>query len=126
MTARVRSILDEGPGWPPVIRLVRVALEDAPLASPHGRHRLDFRRFADPVNTVTVRELAPWLPRRRWFAPWLVFTAYAVWVPLLLATMAVLAGCVPEDGGTGPVRQVLPEVSTDSPRSWIVPDGGGR
>lgn len=81
--------------------------------------------WLDP-DVRTVRELAPWLPRRRWFAPWLVFAAYAVWVPLLLATLAVLAGCVPEDGGTGPVRQVLPEVSTDSPRSWIVPEGGGR
>lgn len=128
MTATVRTRVTLGPVGTsaPLPPMEQKPL--APLEPKTGRHRLTVAWMADPdrplvrVRPLVAARLLEMPPRRR-FAPWLVFALYALLVPLLFATLAVLAGCVPEDGGTGPVRQVLPEISTDSPRSWIVPTG---
>lgn len=63
--------------------------------------------------------------QREPWSPWLKLAAYAVLVPLLFAVLAVLlSGCKVE--GTTPQDPNGPtvEVSGDSPKSWIVPDGG--
>lgn len=66
--------------WPPVI----------------GRHRFD-RDGAIPVSILRAKcDAYPWPPSRR-VALWLTFVLYAVLVPVLLACLAVLAGCVPSE-----------------------------
>lgn len=112
---RERVVLDGGESTAPL-----PVARPEPLAPLQGRHRLDFRRFVDPMSTVTVRELLArdvvWsgrLGRRRAFAPWVTFVLLAIVVPLLFA---VLAGCTPE-----PDAVPSAPVSGESPDPTVPP-----
>lgn len=89
---------------------------DVPFELVPGRHRLDPEGWPE---RWPVRVLATDLPPRRRVAVWLVFAIFAVLVPLALAVTAVTVES--QTAPAAPSETPRVEVSTDSPKPWLVP-----